>query len=187
MFVSPEKILAAHMNNVETMFSAANALFSGAERLAVLNLETARNVLEDGMGATRSLADLKDPATLLKAPADIAQPLLEKSLAYGRSVYEIQLQTMEELAALGDAQRAAVTKALYGAIDALGKNAPAGSEVAISAVKSALAASNSAYDGMVKAVRQAADVAEANVAAATSATVKATRPAAISGKSRKAA
>lgn len=187
MSISPEKILAVHKNNVESLFSAANALFSGAERLAVLNLETARTLLEEGMGASRSLADLKDPVALFQLPTDAGQPLLQKSLAYGRSVYEIQLQMIEELAAVGDAQRADLNKAVYGALDSLGKNAPAGSEVAVSAIKSAFAASNSAYDGMVKAMRQAADVTEANVAAATGATVKAARPAANSAKSRKAA
>jgi len=50
---------------------------------------------------------------------------------------------------------------------------PAGSDVAVAAVKSAIAAANSAYDSMNKAAKQVAEIAEANVAAATSATVKA--------------
>jgi hypothetical protein len=40
-------------------------------------------------------------------------------------------------------------------------------------VKSAIAAANSAYDNFSKAVKQATEIAEANVAAATNATVKA--------------
>ena len=49
----------------------------------------------------------------------------------------------------------------------MSKNAPAGSDVAMAAVKSMLAASNTAYDNFTKVTRQATEIAEANVAAAT--------------------
>ncbi|MGE5639381.1 MAG: phasin family protein, partial [Clostridia bacterium] len=47
------------------------------------------------------------------------------------------------------------------------KNAPAGSDVAVAAVKSMLAAANSAYDNLTKVTKQATEIAEANVNAAT--------------------
>ena len=49
----------------------------------------------------------------------------------------------------------------------MSKNAPAGSDVAVAAVKSMLAAANSAYDNFTKVAKQATEIAEANVAAAT--------------------
>ena len=49
-------------------------------------------------------------------------------------------------------------------------------------MRSAVAAANSAYDSMTKAARQVTDLAEANVSAATDATVKA-----VSTASRKVA
>ena len=52
-------------------------------------------------------------------------------------------------------------------LDKVSKNAPAGSDVAVAAVKSMLAAANSAYDNMNKVAKQATEIAEANVAAAT--------------------
>src|SRR6266850_1390481 len=54
------------------------------------------------------------------------------------------------------------TRALLGA-----KDVPAGSDVAVAAVKSMLAAANSAYDNMNRVAKQATEIAEANVAAAT--------------------
>jgi hypothetical protein len=75
-------------------------------------------------------------------------------------------------------------------IDFAAKNAPAGSEPAVAALKSALAAANTAYDTFSKAAKQAVDFAESNVAAATSATMKAAAAANDSGKTpskRKAA
>lgn len=53
------------------------------------------------------------------------------------------------------------------------KQAPAGSEGVFEAVRSAMNTANSLYDNASKAARQAAEVAEANMAAATEATVKA--------------
>ena len=52
-------------------------------------------------------------------------------------------------------------------LDRVSKNAPAGSDVAVAAIKSMLAASNSAYDNLTKVARQATEIAEANVNAAT--------------------
>ena len=52
-------------------------------------------------------------------------------------------------------------------LDKLVKTAPAGSEVGVAAVKSAIAAVNSAYDNLNKVAKQATEIAEANVAAAT--------------------
>ena len=53
------------------------------------------------------------------------------------------------------------------------KNAPAGSEPAVSMIKSAVAAANNAYDTFAKAAKQAVDSVESNFAAATQASLKA--------------
>jgi hypothetical protein len=50
---------------------------------------------------------------------------------------------------------------------AAAKNGPAGTELAVSAIKSALAAANSAYDNISKATKQATEMAEANLATVT--------------------
>jgi len=65
-----------------------------------------------------------------------------------------------------------MNKSVVMLMDKLSANAPAGSDVAIAAVKSAMAATNSAYDSFTKAVKQATDLAEANVTAATANVVK---------------
>ena len=57
----------------------------------------------------------------------------------------------------------------------------------MAAVNSAIAAANSAYDSMNKAAKQVAEIAEANVAAATNATVKAVGTAAKKAPVKKAA
>lgn len=78
---------------------------------------------------------------------------------------------------LSESHVAEVQKNLSESIDQLAKNAPTGSESAVALLKSTLASANNAYDSLNKAAKQAAEVAESNLAAATAATVQATEQA----------
>jgi phasin family protein len=173
MYTTPEQIAAANKANVESLLTLANTAFASAERLAALNLNTARNLLEDTVANAKALLSAKDVQELMNIQATLAQPSVEKAVAYSRSIYEIASQTQEEMGKIFEAQFAEANKSVTSALDKAVKNAPAGSDVAVAAVKSAIAAANSAYDSMTKAAKQVAEIAEANVAAATSATVKA--------------
>jgi len=186
MFASPEQFTAANKANVEAMLTMANTAFAGAERLAALNLNSARGVLEDAVANVKTLMGVKNPQELLSLQATLAQPAVEKLVSYSRSVYEISAQTQEEFSKIFEAQIAEMNKSLADLLDKAAKSAPAGSDVAVAAVKSAIAAANTAYDSMNKAAKQVADIAEANVAAATDATVKAIGSAA-APKAKKAA
>lgn len=186
MFTSPEQFANANKANVEAMLTVANTAFAGAERLAALNLNTARGVLEDAVASVKTLMGAKNPQELLNLQATLAQPAVEKLVSYSRSVYEISAQTQEEFSKIFEAQIAEMNKNLAVMLDKAGKSGPAGSDVAVAAVKSAIAAANSAYDSMNKAAKQVADIAEANVVAATDATVKAVGSAA-APKGKKAA
>ncbi|HRP25584.1 phasin family protein [Thauera sp.] len=172
-FVAPEQFAAANKANIETMLTLANTAFASAERLAALNLNTARSILEDGVANTKALLAAKDVQELVNLQASLAQPIVEKAVAYARSVYEISSQSQEEMSKVFESQVAELNKGVASALDKAAKSAPAGSDVAVAAVKSAIAAANSAYDSMSKAAKQVAEIAEANVAAATNATVKA--------------
>lgn len=173
MYNTPEQFASANKANVETLLTLANTAFASAERLAALNLNTARSLLEETVANAKALMSAKDVQELMNIQASLAQPSVEKAVAYSRSVYEIASQTQEELGKIFEAQFAEVNKTMTTALDKAVKNAPAGSDVAVAAVKSAIAAANSAYDSMTKAAKQVAEIAEANVAAATNATVKA--------------
>lgn len=185
MYTTREQFAQANKANVETLLTIANTAFASAERFAALNLNTARTLLEDSVNTAKTLMGAKDLQELVGLQASLAQPAIEKAIAYAKSVYEIASQTQEEFAKIFDSQYAEVNRNVAEALDKAAKNAPAGSDVAVAAVKSALAAANSAYETMNKAARQVAEMAEANVAAATSATVKAVGAAA--PKAKKAA
>ena len=173
MNATTEQFASANKASVETLLTIANTAFASAERLAALNLNTARSILEDSVANAKALFGVKDVQQLIAMQTTLAQPAVEKAVAYSRSVYEIASQTQEELSKVVESQFSEINKNVSVALDKAVKNAPAGSDVAVAAVKSAIAAANSAYDSMTKAAKQVAEIAEANVAAATTATVKA--------------
>lgn len=168
-----EQLASANKANVEILLSLANTAFASAERLAALNLNTARAMLEDSVSSAKALLAVKDVQQLMAMQSTLAQPAVEKAVAYSRSAYEIATQTQEELTRVIESQVSEINRNVADALDKAAKNAPAGSDVAVAAVKSAIAAANSAYDSMSKAARQVAEMSQANIAAATDATVKA--------------
>ena len=188
MFTTPEQLAAANKANVEALLTIANTTFASAERLAALNLNTARTVLEETVANAKTMMSAKDPQALMSLQASLAQPIVEKAVAYSRSVWEIMTETQEALSKVTEAQVSEVNKRIAEALEKAAQSAPGGSDVAVAAVKSAIAAANSAYDSMNKAAKQVAEIAEANVASATSATVSAVGAAAASApKSKKSA
>jgi phasin family protein len=136
----------------------------------------------DGVANAKAMLGAKDPQEFFSLQSSLAQPGLEKAVAYSRSVYEISAQSKEEISKLLEAQFSDFQKQVLGLLEKATKNAPAGSDVAVNAVKSAIAAATSAFDSMNKAAKQVADIAETNVAAATNATVKAVGSAAAAAK-----
>ena len=187
MNATTEQFASANKAAVETLLTVANTAFASAERLAALNLNTARAILEDSVANAKALLGAKDVQQLMAMQTTLAQPAVEKAVAYSRSVYEIANQTQDELSKVVEGQFSEMNKSIASALDTAAKNAPAGSDVAVNAVKSAIAAANSAYDNMTKAAKQVAEIAEANVAAATTATVKAVSTSAAAAKAKKAA
>jgi phasin family protein len=173
MFATPEQIAAANKANLEALVNMANSAFANAEKLTALNLSMARGLVEDGIANTRSLMGVKDVQEVFSLQSTLAKPSLEKVVSYNRSVYEMATRQQEELTKLFESRIAEANKTFTGFIDQAAETAPAGSDVAFAAMKSALAAANSAYDSVTKVSKQVAEMTEANVSAATDATVKA--------------
>ena len=182
MSINTEQFAAANKAAIDSLLSVANTALASAERIANLNLETARAAFEDSAANTKALLGAKDVQEAISIQASLAQPNVEKAVAYSRSVYEISAQTQEELSKMVEAQFGDFQKTVASLLDKAAKSAPAGSDVAVAAVKSAIAAANSAFDNMNKAAKQVAEITEANVAAATNATVKAVGAAAKKSK-----
>ena len=178
MYANTEKFATAGKANVETLLVIANTAFASAERLAALNLNTARTLLEETVASTKAALSIKNPQDLLAFQKSLAMPAIEKAVAYSKSVYEITNQTQEVFGTLFEGKASEMKVEFDAAMENVAKNAPAGSDVALRAVKSAIASANSTMETVKKSAKQAVEMAEANVSAATSATLKTLKSAA---------
>jgi len=169
MYVTPDQITGYSKAGFETLFTLARSNFAVYEKLAALNFNATKGAFEDGLNHTRALMSARDVQEYVNLNTAAAQPAIEKLIAYSRSVYELSAGQQAEFTRLVEGQAADMNKTFAGLLDKFAKNAPAGSDIAIAAVKSALGAATTAYDSFTKATKQATEIAEANIAAATAA------------------
>ena len=160
-----EQILAAQKAQFDTLFGLSAKAFAGVEKLVELNLTASKAALGEAAQNTHAALSVKDAQELLALQASVLQPLAEKSMAYSRHLYDIASSTGAEFGAAYEAQAAAAQTQYAGLIENIAKNAPAGSESAVAVMKSAVAAAGNAYDAVQKAVKQATELAEQNMAA----------------------
>ncbi|WP_158901894.1 phasin family protein [Burkholderia sp. L27(2015)] len=171
--LTPEQIAAAQKANLETLFGLTSKAFEGIEKLVELNLQVVKSTLAESHDNAQKAFSVKDAQELLQLQAGLSQPVAEKVLSYGRHLYEIASATQAEFTKVAEAQLEEQNRKIQSLVDNVAKNAPAGSETAVAVMKSAISAANTTYETVHKATKQAVELAETNMAAATSAASKA--------------
>lgn len=167
MYVTPEQIQAVGKANAETFLAVASAQFSALEKLANVNANALKQAFEDSLSQTRALLGAKDVQEFVSLQNAFAAPAVERAVSYSKTVYEVTSQANVQLSKVAEKQIAEWNDNVAATLDKLSKNAPAGSDVAFAAMKSVLAAANTAYDSFSKVTKQATEIADANVAAAS--------------------
>jgi phasin family protein len=175
--LTPEQIIATQKANVETLFGLTNKAFEGVEKLIELNLQVAKASFGEAAENVKAALSVKDAQELLALQAGLLQPAAEKAAAYSRHLYDIAASTNADLSKLVESQATEAQDKFMSAVDAAVKNAPAGTENAVALVKTAVAAANNAFEGVQKAAKQAANVAESSFQAMAASAEKATQTA----------
>lgn len=175
MLQAPEQLMALNKANLEAAVRFAGIALEGAERMFEIQLKAAKGVFADGVQQAKALADVKDLQEFAQLKNTLVQPNLEKATSYVKSVYDVAAATQSEINKLIEEQVSEYNKHIVTTLDKMVKTAPAGSEVAVAAVKSAISAVNSTYDNLSKSAKQFAEMTQANVEAATSQAVHAAK------------
>jgi phasin family protein len=177
MNASPEKMLATFKTATEArvadLSAAGDSLMSAAEHLTALNLNTTRALLDDGIALSQALLAARDPKALVELQLGTVTPALQKSFAYAKTVGSVASQTQAELLKLVEAGMSQWLQGVIVTLEGLNRNAPMGSDFAVTALKTAVVNASSAYEGATQLVRQVSEVAQANVDQAAAATVDA--------------
>jgi phasin family protein len=157
-------------NSIDNALRFATITMESAERLVKLQLEAAKQVVEENAKNAKLFSQVTDLQDVAALRTKLAESGMEKALNYSRSVYEVASQAQAELTRLFEESLSAYTKDLVNVIEKTTKSAPAGSDMAVAALKSTVAATQAAVDSMTKAAKQVAELANAGVKAAHSAT-----------------
>ena len=170
MFANVEDLVKVQQEMLNATNNVAATAFEAAKKLAELNMQTARAGFEESAAQMQALMSAKDPKALTdlvsQMSAQLANPGSGKAATYAKKVYEISSQTGAELSALIEKQVAATQKQLLVAVDALAKNAPAGSDSVVNLLKQGVVNLNSAYDQIAQGTKQLVDLMESNATAA---------------------
>lgn len=158
-----QDLLALNKANIETTVNVAAAMLKGAERLTALQIGAVKDILADNAKIARNLMGVKDARELVSMKP-VAEPMLERAVSYSRSVYEVATETQAEITKLLEARLKEIGATVNEAVTQAAKNAPAGSDVAVAAVKSAMAAASSAYENIQKITGQVKQITAANMA-----------------------
>lgn len=167
MNLTPEQVRAAAKTNLEAILELANAQFAAVEKIANLQTVAIKSAFEDTVANARALAGANDVQEFVKLQGSFAQPAYEKAIAYSKGVYEVATQANASFLKVAERRVAEWNEGVVSFLDQALKNIPGASDAVLPAIKQVIAAGNSAYENLSKATKQATEMAEANVAAAS--------------------
>ena len=173
MFPSIEDLMKAQAEAFKASNTVATTAFDGAKKLLELNVQAAKAGMEESNAQLKALVAAKDVKTLNDLLTDLftqySKPDTSKAIAYVKRVYDISSSTGGEVNSLIEKQVSASQKQLLESVDTLARNAPAGSEPAVNALRQSVVTANAAYEQVNVATRQVLDLIEANFSGATKA------------------
>lgn len=167
MFAVPEDFSAVQKTNVEHMLKFADAAAQAAEQWFDLNIKSAKAASAEATKQMRALAAAKDVQELTSLQTTFSQENADKLVGFSKAVFSWATEIQGQITKLVEEQVSEVNKAVTTAVDKAAKSAPAGSEFAFNAVKSAVAATNQAYETISKAGKQVAEMTEQTLTTAT--------------------
>ena len=145
---NPDQFLAAGKSSLDSAMALSTKAFDGLQKLTELNLAVAKAMADESAETVKKLSAIKDPQAFVAFVQTQTKPNTDKVTAYGRAVYDILSATGDEFNKAAEAQFAQFNQEAAKFIDGLAKNAPAGSESAVAALKSAVAAGSAAIDNL---------------------------------------
>ena len=170
MYLSPDQIAASTKNGVDTLYRLAQIQFALIDKVTALNLEALKTTTETVVAQSKALLDVRSPQDFFTLATVSPQASVEKIVAYGRSVYDATSTAQAEATEVVKAQATELSQYANGSIDTLAKSGLPGSDTAAAALKSALNASQTAYESLSKSAKQATDFIDTSIKAATKAT-----------------
>jgi phasin family protein len=173
MYNPTEQIAEFNRANVAQATKFAALSLENAEKFVKFNLGAARAAFAQSVEGAQAAASVKDVQDLIALRTKVAEQGVQTAVAYSRHLYELASEAQAEYSALAEEAFGVYSKGVAEFVDKASKSAPAGSDVAVNAFKSTIAATTAAFDQFQKASKQVVNLADANVRAAAATATKA--------------
>ena len=184
MYNATEQFAEINQANVSNAIKLASLSIENAEKLVQLNINAAKLAIAQAVEGAQAAASAKDVQELFALRAKLAEVGVQSTTGYSRTLYELSSEAQAGFSALAEESWANYTKGVAAWVEKASQSAPAGSDVAVNALRSTFAASTAAFDQFQKATKQVVDLADASVRAAAA---NATKVATNNVKTRRAA
>ena len=172
MYNPTEQFAEFNKTNVAQATRFAAISLENAEKFVKFNLGAAKTVFAQSVESAQAVAAVKDVQDLIELRTKFAEAGVQTAVGYSRHLYELATEAQAEYSALAEEAFGVYSKGITQWVDNASKSAPAGSDVAVNAFKSTIAATAAAFDQFQKASKQVASIADANVRAATAQATK---------------
>ena len=172
MTYAQEQFAEFNKTNVAQATKFAALSLESAEKLVKFNLAATKAAIAQSVEGAQAASAVKDVQDLLALRTKLAEAQVQHAMGYSRHLYEIATEAQAGYSALAEEMLSVYTKGMASWVDQASKSAPAGSESAINAFKSTIAATTAAFDQFQKASKQVASLADANVRAAAATAAK---------------
>lgn len=154
---SMQELSSVQSGNVEAVQSLTNVMLEAGHKITLLNLEMARNTLNQG-AAGFSILSGEDMAN-----ATPSQPLTKETATYFKNLAHISAETQVEVARLLQSHMSELGKSAISLLDRASKSeSNMGAAMAAAALKSAVATATASCQNLTEATRRVTEMAEAN-------------------------
>ena len=167
MFTVPEQFTNATKASFDAQIVAMTTFtqkaFASVEKIVALNMTVAKEAFAESTIAAQQMMTAKGAQEFLAMSSASAKPNAEKVLAYGRELADIAAAAQADFSQEAELQMAEARRKVSALIEDVTKNAPAGSETAVTMFKTAIVNANAGFDQMSSNAKQAAQAIETNV------------------------
>jgi phasin family protein len=127
--------------NLETALTVADITLESTERLVALQMKTAKAALARGMRHVEALADVTNVRDFVALQSKVAQPDLDKALAFSRDVYAVATDAQERIGKILKSRLSELGGEIVTAVDQAAKSTPA-TDTALAALQASAGAGN---------------------------------------------
>jgi len=173
--LTQEQVAETRTANLDLLFDVNNKAVENVEKLAALNAQAIRSILEDSFDLAQRSLSTKEPQEWLELQNSIATLMADRTQTYRHQFFDLVSATQAEFARIGKAQCETYGRQMKSVVEDAAKNAPAGSEATLTALDSAIAAANTLYETLQSSGQQAVEATRSNLEIASAAAKSATR------------